>query len=348
MQTGSKTKTKTTTGCSLPRHRIVTMKTLAGFCRTLAILILISADSILCPPPSSAQDEMPGRALGGPSGPMRRRVRDLIDQVLKETILDTNSAQKFRIANLDVAVWKPPVLKGRLPLVIFSHGCKGFNTQTDFLMKALAEAGYLVMAPNHRDASTSLNRTFGKTEEKFAAVARWSDHTYIDRHDDLKNLIDALHKDPQWNERINWSQLALAGHSLGGYTVLACGGAWPSWKIPGIKAILALSPYTLPFLCHDDLGKMDVPVMYQGGTLDLGITPFVKGKDGAFARTGSPVYFVEFEQAGHFFWSNANIDRAKQSLIEYYSLAFLNKYVRNDNSANLKAKLAGVCLLEDK
>ena len=32
----------------------------------------------------------------------------------------------------------------------------------------------------------------------------------------------------------------LAGHSLGGYTVLALAGAWPSWKLANVRAVLAL------------------------------------------------------------------------------------------------------------
>lgn len=41
--------------------------------------------------------------------------------------------------------------------------------------------------------------------------------------------------------------MGLAGHSLGGYTVLGVGGGWPSWRLSGLKAILAMAPYALPF-----------------------------------------------------------------------------------------------------
>jgi predicted dienelactone hydrolase len=322
----------------------------------LAILLLLSTASILWPWTSPAQSESPVLTPGNSATERQGRLRELIRHRFKDPLKlrrqETNQtlsrAEKLRIADLEVAVWRPDFRGKRVPLVIFSHGCHGFNTQTTFLMKALAGAGYLVMAPNHKDAATSLRNAFKKPAVKFIDAEKWSDRTFIDRHDDLVKLIDALRKDPQWKEKIDWSELALAGHSLGGYTVLACGGAWPSWKIPGVKAILALSPYTNPFLLGNNLAKMGVPVMYQGGTLDLAITPFIKNQDGAFEKTGSPVYFVEFERAGHFFWSDLNMDKTRQSLINHYSLAFFNRYVRNDKTANLKEKLAGVSLLESK
>src|SRR5437868_5359285 len=55
------------------------------------------------------------------------------------------------LAGVDVAVWKPQA-SCRRPLVIFSHGYHGSNLQSKFLMRALADDGYLVVAPNHKDS----------------------------------------------------------------------------------------------------------------------------------------------------------------------------------------------------
>src|SRR5438874_8114140 len=68
----------------------------------------------------------------------------------------TDSITHLNVAGRDVAVWKPQVSalsnKG-YPLILFSHGFGGCNTQSIFLMEALAHSGYLVLAPNHKDAS---------------------------------------------------------------------------------------------------------------------------------------------------------------------------------------------------
>ena len=93
---------------------------------------------------------------------------------------------------------------------------------------------------------------------------------------------------------------------------------------------------------------MNIPVMYQGGTRDFGITPFVKKANGAYSKSSTPAYFVEFDKCGHFSWSNLNPDADLKKLIDYYSIAFLDKYVRNDAKAKPEAKLSGVTDLEIK
>src|SRR5437773_2068602 len=63
-------------------------------------------------------------------------------------------ATHITIAKRDVAIWKPTgtAPAGGFPVILFSHGFGGCNTQSTFLMEALAHAGYLVLAPNHQDA----------------------------------------------------------------------------------------------------------------------------------------------------------------------------------------------------
>lgn len=55
------------------------------------------------------------------------------------------------INGVTVALWRPSG-PGRHPLVVFSHGFNGCNTQSTFLTEALAANGYFVVAPNHADA----------------------------------------------------------------------------------------------------------------------------------------------------------------------------------------------------
>jgi Platelet-activating factor acetylhydrolase, isoform II len=60
---------------------------------------------------------------------------------------------RLSIVGLDVMVWKPDeTAPAAPPIVVFSHGFHGCATQSRFLVIALASAGYLVVAPNHRDA----------------------------------------------------------------------------------------------------------------------------------------------------------------------------------------------------
>jgi dienelactone hydrolase len=256
--------------------------------------------------------------------------------------------KKYKIAGLHVAVWKPETLpvQGGAPLVIFSHGSGGKNIQSKFIMRALARAGYLVIAPNHKDST--LTGIDLRPDWTFKRASRWSDKTYDSRRQDIAKLLAALHSDPVWDKQIDWTKVALSGHSLGGYTILGLAGAWPSWKIDGIKAVLGLSPYCEPFLENGNLGNIEVPVMYQGGTKDRGITPSIKRDCGAFSKTSPPVYFVEFDRVGHLGWTNFNHNKKKQELINYYCLAFLDKYLKGISEVNLQTKLEGVTELEAK
>jgi predicted dienelactone hydrolase len=193
--------------------------------------------------------------------------------------------QNLNIAGLTVAFWRPPDNAPKpWPIIVFSHGFHGCDTQSTFLMEALAAAGYAVFAPNHRDAACGNLRAWLKPPDPaFRKPDEWSDATYRDRAEDIEKLIDALTADPTYDAPPYESrEVGLVGHSLGGYTVLGLGGAWPSWKDSRVKAIVALSPYSNPFVRHRTLGAMGAPVMYQGGTRDCGITAFVAKGDGAY------------------------------------------------------------------
>ena len=223
------------------------------------------------------------------------------------------------IAGLKTAYWLPDT-QGPAPLVIFSHGFRGCKTQSKFLMQALADHGYVVVAPGHADAMC--NHGVKRSEEKFSDIEKWTDQTYKNRGDDIRNLYAALKADETWRQRIDWKRVALAGHSLGGYTAVGLAGGWPSWRMDGIGAVLALSPYVGPYVENGDLAPLGAPVMYQGGTRDVGITPMLKKEGGAYDKTSSPGYFVEFEKTGHLGWTD--LSKASQARVVDYSLWFLD------------------------
>ncbi len=212
-------------------------------------------------------------------------------------------------------------------------------------MQAFANAGYLVFAPNHRDAACHGGQAswLARAEIPFRNPEKWNEATYRDRADDIRKLISAIGKDDQFRQRADLSRLGLAGHSLGGYTVLGLSGAWPNWKLGGVKAVLALSPYSQPFLLRGTLGGLSAPVMYQGGTRDFGITPALQKTRGAYDQSPAPKYFVEFEKAGHFAWADIGITAHAQIIA--YSLAFMNHYFKGESTIPLTKKIPGVAVI---
>ncbi|MGA2431698.1 MAG: dienelactone hydrolase family protein [Candidatus Acidiferrum sp.] len=242
------------------------------------------------------------------------------------------NVKHISVAGRDVALWAPigaPPARG-YPLVLFSHGFTGCNTQSIFLMEAFAKAGYFVLAPNHKDAHCGSARhsgSFGRPEKPLGDPQKWSDATYRDRRDDIEAVLDAALAEKSFQGvTVDPGRVGISGHSLGGYTALGLAGAWPSWRDPRIKAVLALSPYSNPYVANGDLAHLNVPVMYQGGTLDLGITPEVRRLNGAYDLTSRPKYYVEFDGAGHLAWTGLN--RTYHESIDAYSVAFFDRYLK--------------------
>jgi predicted dienelactone hydrolase len=258
-------------------------------------------------------------------GPVRKAIQQ--HRAEKQQKRDEEAGvQTTKLAGLNVAYWMPEAAAYPAPLVIFSHGFNGCKTQSKFLMEALAAHGYIVVAPDHKDASCA-GGGLHRPEEGFARAGNWTADTYRDRFDDIRALYAALKADKGWTGRIDWKRIALAGHSLGGYTVLGVAGGWPKWKLKGIGAVLALSPYCAPLADHGHLGDIKVPVMYQGGTRDTGITPSVKKDGGCFDKTSAPAWFVEFDGVGHFGWTD--IEQDAQTRVADYSIRFLDRALRH-------------------
>jgi alpha-beta hydrolase superfamily lysophospholipase len=254
--------------------------------------------------------------------------------------------QSITLSGLNVTVWSQETSTSiKQPIIIFSHGFHGCSTQSRFLMEAFASAGYIVFAPNHRDATCNGGqaRWFDGAEAPFSDPDSWSENSYLDRAEDIWHLIDALHADKTYQKRLDWSRLGLAGHSLGGYVALGLTGAWSSWKMDGIKAVLALSPYSQPFMVHKTLGRLSAPVMYQGGTLDFDITPSLDKTSGSYDLSPAPKYLVEFSKASHMAWTDIGI--VAHDAISYYSLAFMDHYVKGEpDEKRLKSVQPGVAL----
>ena len=261
-----------------------------------------------------------------------KSVAAIIVILLALTGLAHGEEQTLTLAGMSVTIWLEATSPGaKMPVIVFSHGFHGCATQSRFLTEAFASAGYLVVAPNHRDATCNGGKgsLLDRPAVSFRKPEGWSEDLFHERGDDLRRLLDALKADGRFRDRADWSRIGFAGHSLGGYTVLGLAGAWPRWKLAGVKAVLALSPYTQPFVVHRTLSGVSAPVMYQSGTWDFTIAPSLVKVSGGYDQTPMPKYYVEFRRAGHFAWTD--IHSTFHEDITSYSLAFMNHYVKGES-----------------
>ncbi|MBJ3776308.1 alpha/beta hydrolase family protein [Acuticoccus mangrovi] len=107
-----------------------------------------------------------------------------------------------------------PVAGKDLPLVVISHGNGGWMGGHADLALALARAGFVVAAPNHRGDNS---------EDESASPAEWM----VSRPADIRATIDYLATDWPAAGAVDAETVGLYGFSSGGYTALAAAGARP-------------------------------------------------------------------------------------------------------------------------
>jgi uncharacterized protein (TIGR03437 family) len=256
----------------------------------------------------------------------------------------------------------------KFPLIVFSHGYSGCGIQIVFYTEALARQGYVVAAPDHEDRGCQIDSNVPSNPNKYFDFESFFEQepesywvTYSNyRNLDIDNVVNYVTTTWTNNAQVDANRIGISGHSFGGYTAFAKVGGWPQW-LPttyAFQAALMFSPYMQAFQESNTVGNPTVPMMYQGGTADCGITPWIRGPvpgsslPGAFQQSQFPAtgskYFVELNQSadtfclGHFAWVNticggsasnptnvqaclANVPNA--ALIVNWAEAFLDTYV---------------------
>jgi predicted dienelactone hydrolase len=108
------------------------------------------------------------------------------------------------------------------PLVVFSHGYSSWASYYAYMPEHWASYGFVVIAPNHiegQDAEISFADHWITAIKRPQDIHRTLDYaeTLTGPGGDMAGLIDM-------------EQVAAAGHSTGGYTVLAAAGARYDWQ----------------------------------------------------------------------------------------------------------------------
>ncbi len=243
--------------------------------------------------------------------------------------LARKGATRMIIAGRKTDVWRPAAGGRPAPLILFSHGFSGCGTQSSFLMRALADAGYLVIAPNHQDARCADGRwkLFGKLPDPpFHAFRRWNESSYADRRDDMQEVMEAVLADPDFHA--DRDRIGLVGHSPRRlHRSRSCrrlaelahqrhqGGGRPLSLVRALRR----QPYSRR---HRNSHRISgaAPWIWPS-------PPTVKRKGGCYEGTPSPTAFIELSGAGHLAWTD--LTRKYQQQVTRYTLAWLDHYVRD-------------------
>jgi predicted dienelactone hydrolase len=105
-----------------------------------------------------------------------------------------------------------PRQPGQFPTVIMSHGAGGNAGQFGWIASELAQAGFVVVLPNHPGTTT------GNASAE-AAVRVW------ERPADVSAVIDELTENAANYPYIDAGRISVLGFSAGGYTAMALSGA---------------------------------------------------------------------------------------------------------------------------
>lgn len=186
---------------------------------------------------------------------------------------------------------------GELPLLLFSHGSGGTNTQSVLLMETLASHGFVVVSPEH---TGNTNDDFSDTLAQ-AAARRVPDISFMIDTFLARNEI----RGDDFFQRLDPEAIGVLGHSYGGGTALgsvAGFGGQPADE--RVRAVMPISATVFDRFTEDALAAVEEPVLFLGGTLDTSVP--IENHDYGFDRlTGAEAVFqVDIVGATHTHFAN--------------------------------------------
>ncbi|MEM8676024.1 MAG: alpha/beta fold hydrolase [Cyanobacteria bacterium P01_G01_bin.67] len=231
---------------------------------------------------------------------------------------------------LNADIYLPQGLASAAPLAIITHGLGSKPADYDYLAEHLASHGFVVALPEHLGSSSRYKDAYleGEVGVDFSPIEFYS------RPRDITHLLDRLEQHPDFKQRINWSQIGVIGHSLGGTTALIAAGApinlarinhicsqdrlthnvslilqcrannLPPGKYnlqdTRIKAVMALNPVTSSILGVESLQQISIPTFILGGSADY-IAPFIQEQAHPFLwLTTAHKYLATVVNGSHF------------------------------------------------
>ncbi len=163
-------------------------------------------------------------ATAQPSGNFRSDLRLKGPLKWRSQTLTFTNPQRPAPSTVTADIYLPQGTTGPIPLIVISHGIASDRKTFAYLAQHLASWGMAAVALEHPDTNGEAFEQF------FAGFDRPPLPTaFVNRPLDVKYLLDTLQQkaqsDPAEFGQLNLQQVGAIGQSMGGYTVLALGGA---------------------------------------------------------------------------------------------------------------------------
>jgi predicted dienelactone hydrolase len=238
---------------------------------------------------------------------------------------------------------KPP-----FPLIVISHGVAEDRETFAYAAEHLASYGFAVAVLEHPGSDAKkIQQYFAGLASPPEA------RELINRPLDIKFLLDQLQRlnqsDSNIRGQLNVNEVGVIGHSYGGYTALTLAGATidtrnvirqcnpnnslnlsvflqcranellqkrvpiPSFKDARVKAVMALNPLGNVVLGQTGFSKIQVPIMFMGGSQDV-ITPAVPEQVIPFTWVASQNKYLTLIENGTHFSTSEKLTASKSVL----------------------------------
>lgn len=241
----------------------------------------------------------------------------------KWILTDERRARQFY-----VDIHQPETLTSEnVPVIIISHGLASRPEDFSKWANHLASYGYVVAMPQHPGSDLQQTKDFleGYSRQIFLR------NEFIDRPLDISYTIDELERrnNRYFGGRLDLDNVGVAGHSFGGYTMLAVAGATPDFErlkeicnldigdlntalllqcralnLPRkeynfrderVKAVFVVNPVNSGIFSSESLGKIDIPVFISAGSYDPA-TPFIFEQAVSFPRLNVPDKYLQLQE----------------------------------------------------
>ncbi len=220
----------------------------------------------------------------------------------------------------------------RTPVILFSHGLASSPADSSDVLRQLASHGYLVAAPQHpgSDAIWLQEMLRGLHNDIFDI------NDFSNRPKDISFVIDELERrnPTEFNGKLDLEKVGVAGHSFGGYTALALGGATvdlaylkeecvrpyaainialllqcqalrlPPDQLTNLQddrtaAVVAANPVNRSIFGQQGLAKINVPIIMASGSYDPATPPALEQAASFTWLTAPDKYWLIIQGQAH-------------------------------------------------